>query len=202
MHHNQAPRPASGSLFIPYFNLVQSYPLHLTRNVTLPDGANITIRPIRFEDAAIEQEFVRKLSNESRYFRFMDSLRELSPRMLSHFTQVDYDRHMALIAVATVDGREAESAVARYVVADDSTSCEFAIVVADQWQRRGVGTLLMRALMDAARKRGLDLMHGEVLAGNQKMLNFMQRLGFRASFDAGDPRLMRVEISLRAGENG
>lgn len=170
--------------------------------MTLPDGANITIRPIRSEDAAIEQEFVRKLSNESRYFRFMDSLRELSPRMLSHFTQVDYDRHMALIAVATVDGREAESAVARYVVADDSTSCEFAIVVADQWQRRGVGTLLMRALMDAARKRGLDLMHGEVLAGNQKMLNFMQRLGFRASFDAGDPRLMRVEISLRAGENG
>ena len=175
---------------------MQPYPCHLVKYLKLADGAAITIRPIRPEDAVIEQAFVRNLSDESRYFRFMDSLRELSPRMLSHFTQVDYDRHMALIAVTRDGGKETEIAAARYVVTDDGKSCEFAIAVADQWQRKGVGALLMRALMDSARSRGLATMFGEVLASNHKMLQLMQRLGFTSAFDHGDPRLMRVEIRL------
>jgi len=175
---------------------MQPYPSHLVKHLKLADGVIVTIRPIRPEDAAIEQAFVRKLSDESRYFRFMDSLRELSPRMLSHFTQVDYDRHMALIAVTRDGDKETEIAVARYVVANDGEGCEFAIVVADQWHRKGVGTQLMRALMDSARSRGLATMFGEVLASNHKMLGFMHRLGFTSAFDHGDPRLMRVEIQL------
>lgn len=174
---------------------MRPYPAHLVRSVTLADGASLVIRPISPADADIEQEFVRNLSNESRYFRFMDALRELSPRMLSHFTGVDYDRHMALVAVALNSG-ETEVAVARYIVAPDDRSCEFAIVVADAWQRRGVGTLLMNALMDAARGRGLTIMFGEVLASNHKMLDFMRRLGFRVVRNAADPRLVRVETAL------
>lgn len=173
-----------------------SYPSRLVRHLTLPDGTAITIRPIRPEDAEIEQQFVRDLSDESRYFRFLDSLRELSPKMLSHFTRVDYDRHMALIAVTLVDGKETEIGVARYVVAPDGTSCEFAIVVADAWQRRGIGTRLMHALVDAARQRGLTLMFGEALSSNHKMLRFVQELGFRIAFDTGDSHLMRIERTL------
>lgn len=175
---------------------MQPYPSHLVKHLTLADGTAMTIRPIRPEDAAIEQAFVRNLSHESRYFRFMDTLRELSPRMLSHFTQVDYDRHMALIAVAQDAGKELEIAVARYVMSDDGKSGEFAIVVADRWQRKGVGRLLMRALMDAARSRGLVTLFGEVLASNSNMLRFMHQLGFTSAFDHGDPRLLRVEIRL------
>lgn len=175
---------------------MQPYPSHLVKHLKLADGAAVTIRPIRPEDAAIEQAFVRKLSNESRYFRFMGTLRELSPRMLSHFTQVDYDRHMALIAVTRDAGKEIEIAVARYVIADDRKSCEFAIVVADQWQHRGVGRLLMRALMDAARSRGLVAMFGEVLSSNHKMLQHMARLGFKTAHDEADPRVIRVETQL------
>lgn len=175
---------------------MQPYPSHLVKHLTLADGAAVTIRPIRPEDAAIEQSFVRSLSDESRYFRFMDSLRELSPRMLSHFTQVDYDRHMALIAVTRDAGKETEIAVARYVVADNDKSCEFAIAVADRWQRKGVGTLLMRALMDAARRRGLTAMFGEVLSSNHKMLQHMARLGFKNAHDEADPRVIRVETQL------
>lgn len=175
---------------------MRPYPTHLIKSLILADDATIVIRPIRPEDAAIEQEFVRNLSAESRYFRFMDALRELSPRMLSHFTQVDYDRHMALVAVSPSDVRQMEIAVARYVVAPDDSSCEFVIVVADAWQRRGVGTRLMEALMDAARRRGLTIMFGEVLASNHKMLDLMRRLGFHVSHDAGDLRLMRVETTL------
>ena len=175
---------------------MRPYPTHLVKSLTLADGATIVIRPITPRDAAIEQEFVRNLSAESRYFRFMDALRELSPQMLSHFTNVDYDCHMALIAVMPAGPGETEIAVARYIVAADNTSCEFALVVADAWQRRGVGAALMDALMDAARRRGLTIMYGEVLASNHKMLDLMRRLGFNVSHHAGDPRLMRVEARL------
>lgn len=174
---------------------MRPYPAHLVRSVTLADGASLVIRPISPADVDIEQEFVRNLSNESRYFRFMDALRELSPQMLSHFTWVDYDRHMALVAVS-LDSKETEVAVARYIVAPDDKSCEFAIVVADAWQRRGVGTLLMEALMDAARRRGLRIMFGEVLASNHRMLDLMRRLGFGVVRNASDSSLVRVEAAL------
>lgn len=175
---------------------MQPYPSQLVHRVTLKDGAAITIRPIKPADAGIEQDFVRNLSGESRYFRFMDSMRELSPKMLSHFTQVDYDLHMALIAVSERDGREFEVGVARYITQDDRESCEFAIVIADTWQRRGLGTRLMQRLIAAARAASIRVMHGDVLASNQHMLQFTTRLGFRARFDERDPRMMRVEIDL------
>lgn len=175
---------------------MHTYPEHLVAHLTLTDGAEITIRPIRAEDAEIEQEFVRNLSNESRYFRFMDTVRELSPWMLAHFTQLDYDKHMALIAVTDICGKEVEVAVARYVVSPEGTSCEFAIVVADAWQRRGVGTHLLRALIAAARARGLRIMSGEVLSSNNKMLRFVRHLGFNLASSSEDPRMVRVETTL------
>lgn len=174
---------------------MQPYPAHLVQRVTLKDGSRATLRPIRPEDAQIEQEFVRNLSAESRYYRFMDAVRELSPRMLEHFTRVDYDRHLALIAVAETGGGETQLGVARYV-ADDRRRCEFAIVVADNWQRKGLGELLMRALMDAARAAGMAVMEGEVLASNSKMLQFVARLGFSARFDERDARVIRVAVNL------
>lgn len=176
--------------------LMQPYPDHLVQRLTLGDGTPVTIRPIRPEDAGIEQAFVRNLSVESRYFRFMDTVRELSPRMLMQFTQVDYERHMALIAVTEDKDREIQVAVARYVADDALRSCEFAIVVADAWQHKGLGLRLLQALMAAARSAGLRVMHGEVLAANHKMLALMTRLAFSAHFDEQDPRTMRVEMNL------
>jgi acetyltransferase len=175
---------------------MQPYPSHLVQRPSLKDGTAVTIRPIRPGDADIEQEFVRNLSGESRYYRFMDSVRELSPRMLSHFTQVDYDRHMALIAVSERDGNEIQIGVARYVAAEDRRACEFAIVIADDWQRKGLGAQLMQSLISSARAAGIRAMYGDVLAGNQRMLQFTAKLGFRARFAADDPRLMRVEMDL------
>ena len=175
---------------------MQPYPSHLVERLALGDGTEVTIRPIRPEDAGIEQEFVRNLSGESRYFRFMDSVRELSPRMLSHFTRVDYDRHMALIAVSGQEGNEIQVGVARYVAAEDRQACEFAIVIADDWQRKGLGARLMRSLISSARAAGIRAMYGEVLAGNQRMLQFTAKLGFRALLAEDDPRLMRVDFDL------
>jgi acetyltransferase len=174
----------------------QPYPAHLARQGTLSDGAIVTIRPIRPQDAVIEQDFVRGLSPESRYFRFMNTPQELSPRMLSHFTRIDYDLHMAFIAVTARDGRETQVGVARYVADEARQACEFALVVADEWQRKGIGALLMEALMAAARKAGIRVMFGEVLGGNDKMLRFVTGLGFTASPNEADPRLIRVQANL------
>lgn len=175
---------------------MRPYPAHLVQRAALKDGSEVTIRPIRPEDGEIEQQFVRELSDESRYFRFMDAVRELSPRMLAHFTRVDYDRHMALIAVADRDGSEIQVAVARYVAGEDRQRCEFAVVVADGWQRKGLGRSLLEALMAAARTAGIRVMFGEVLASNRGMLRLMASMGFSAQFNPQDSRLMRVEKTL------
>lgn len=172
------------------------YPAHVVKNLTLADGTPVTLRPIRATDALIEQQFVRGLSAEARYFRFMDMLRELSPQMLKHLTEIDYHNHMALIAVAQVGGREVEIAVGRYVVHPDKNECEFAIVVGDGWRQQGIATELMKLLITLARERGLKKMTGEVLASNHNMLAFVRELGFDIAMDPADPRQMRVTLQL------
>lgn len=176
---------------------MQPYPEHLVRTLTLKDGTPVTLRPIRAADARIEQEFVRSLSDESRYFRFMDMLRELSPRMLKQMTEIDYHNQMALIAVTPSHNYEVQIAVGRYVVYPNGEDCEFAIAVSDGWQKKGIATELMRLLIEAARERGLRRMIGEVLASNGKMLRFVRRLGFQLAMNPEDPRQMRATLDLR-----
>jgi acetyltransferase len=157
---------------------IHPYPGHLVARMQLADGTDIVLRPIRPEDAEIEDAFVRNLSPQAKYFRFMQMLRELTPEMLVRLTQIDYDRELALIAVLPRDGRETEIAVTRYGMNPDGTSAEFAIVVADAWQGKGIGTRLLGMLMEAARAKGLKSLEGEVLAENAPMLSLVRRLGF------------------------
>ncbi len=181
----------------PYHHMaIHPYPASLQVNYQLPDGVDITIRPIRPDDSAIEQDFVRGLSEETKYFRFMRSLHELTPEMLMRFTQIDYDREMALIAVTEHDGEEEELAVGRYITNVDRRSCEFALVVSDRWQRKGIGHRLMHMLMEIARNRGLEEIQGEVLSNNHKMLELMKSLGFHISTDPDDPGIKRVIHTL------
>ena len=175
---------------------IHPYPSHLVSQAQLSDGTRIRIRPIRPEDASIEQSFVRELSIESKYFRFMQGLNELTDEMLVRFTQLDYNRELALIAVLEQDGGETELGVARYVTNADGKSCEFALVVADQWHRMGIGTRLMKALIDAARERGLQCMNGEILADNLGMRRLVENLGFSVRRDPGDMTLLLASLEL------
>ncbi len=168
------------------------YPIDLVAHWQLGDGTEVTLRPIRPEDAGIEQAFVRGLSDESRYYRFLDMQRELTPAMLARFTQIDYDREMALIATVTAQEEETQIGVARYVINPDGTSCEFAVVVADAWQKHGIGYKLLDALINAARNRGLQRMEGEVLANNIGMLQLVEAQGFGIHPHAEDASLKRV----------
>ncbi len=181
----------------PYHHLaIHPYPAHLVTPVQLNDGTEIIIRPIRPEDAEIEQQFVRDLSSESKYFRFMNSIRELSLEMLVRFTQIDYHNEMALVAVKPHGDSEEELGVARYMTNVDNTSCEFALVVSDRWQKKGIARLLMQKLVEVARNRGLETMEGQVLANNVRMLALMISLNFQISNDPDDTGIKLAEIRL------
>jgi acetyltransferase len=175
---------------------IHPYPSHWVSHFQLEDGREITIRPIRPEDAEIERDFVRRLSDEARYFRFMQALSELSQEMLVRFTQLDYHRELALIATVMSDRQENEVGVARFFPNPDSVTAEFAIVVADEWQRHGIGARLMGALIEAAREKGFSRMEGEVLMQNTKMLHFMEKLGFVTSEMPDDPGVLLVTKTL------
>ncbi|MDP2785987.1 MAG: bifunctional acetate--CoA ligase family protein/GNAT family N-acetyltransferase, partial [Sulfurimicrobium sp.] len=175
---------------------IYPYPTHLVSRWQLADGTDITIRPIRPEDAELEQAFVHELSEESRYFRFMRSVQELTPDMLARFTQIDYSREMALIAVTQKQGKEVELGVTRFAINPDGESCEFALVVADSMRGKGLGQKLMTALMDAARSKGLKTIEGEVLTNNRSMLKLMTRLGFAAQTSPEDDGIKNVRKVL------
>jgi acetyltransferase len=175
---------------------IHPYPTHLVTQWQLADGTDITIRPIRPEDAELVQSFVRGLSEEAKYFRFMNTMQELTETMLVRFTQLDYSREIALIAVSVEAGHERELGVARYSVNPDGESCEFALVVADTVQGKGLGQKLMVSLMEAARAKGLSLIEGEVLNNNHKMLKLMTRLGFTSKVSGEDQGIMKVSKRL------
>lgn len=160
------------------------------------DGVDVTLRPIRRDDAAMEQDFVRQLSDRSRYQRFMGTVRELPEAKLRELTDVDGVRHVAIVATGVVDGQEIELGVARYVVDAGGRRCEFAIAVADAWQRSGLAGLLMDRLIAIARSRGLEAMEGSVLATNVAMLHFARQLGFEVRSEADDPTTRRVTLRL------
>lgn len=163
----------------PYSHMaICPYPAQLVSTWKLPNGMDITIRPIRPEDAQIERDFISHLSPQAKYFRFMEHLQELTPSMLVRFTQIDYDREMALISTYQHDGAEVNIGVARYIINPDRVSCEFAIVVADEWQNKGLGTHLLSALMAAAKHHGVITMSGEIMTTNAAMLELVKYLGF------------------------
>lgn len=174
---------------------IYPYPAHLVSNWQLPNGSDLVIRPIRPEDAEMAQTFVRSLSDRARYFRFMQHMNELTPSMLARFTQIDYDREMALVAVVDNDGVDEQVGVARYFTNPDAQSCEFAVVVLDSWQHRGVGHRLMAQLLEAARDDGLREMEGDVLIDNSEMLELAHSLGFSIS-SGEEPRVKRVSRRL------
>ncbi len=174
---------------------IQPYPTHLVKRFQLTGGTHVTVRPIRPEDAEIEQEFIRNLSEESRYFRFMNSIQELSKEMLIRFTQIDYFREMALVAVSKED-KEIILGITRYSINIDGESCEFALVIADNMQGKGLGHKLMVTLIDIAKSKGLKILVGDVLKNNGNMLKLMARLGFTIKNNPEDYNLKIVSKFL------
>jgi acetyltransferase len=175
---------------------IHPYPIDLVNDFILADGTRLTIRPVRPEDAKLEREFVNGLSERSRYLRFMLALKSITPQMVSRFTQIDYDREMALIALVPGKDTERQVAVGRYVADPDGRGCEFAIVVDDAWHKKGIATELLRRLIDIARDRRIRRMDGIVLRENTGMLRLASDLGFERQTVPEDPQIVRVSLDL------
>ncbi|HNM39626.1 MAG TPA: GNAT family N-acetyltransferase, partial [Giesbergeria sp.] len=202
---DHAPQVAGGASSRYNHLAILPYPARYEQIWPLRGGGEYTVRPVRPDDAQMLQELVQNLSPESRYFRFVSTMAKLPPAMLARFTLIDYDREMALVAVVKnrqvdddgmVNETERIVGVSRYVTNPDLTSCEFALVVADDFSGKGMGSRLMLSIMDVARDKGLATIEGLVLANNPDMLKLMRNLGFSIKAYPDDPEFKLVTHAL------
>lgn len=142
------------------------------------NGQPVTIRTMHPQDREIEDQFVRSLSKESRYYRFHGALRELTPYMLERFTHLDYPGEMALIATVPDGETEKQIGVVRYARTNVPDRAEVAIVVADAWQGMGIGSRMMTALREIAREAGFQELEVNILRENRRMLGLARHLGY------------------------
>lgn len=154
--------------------------------VTLRDGSKVTIRVLRKQDAKLERDFIRNLSPESRWMRFLGQFSEPSDALIRKLTDLDYRRDMAFIALSREGGITREVGVSRYSLSPDGQSCECAVTVADAWQGKGLGTVLMRDLIDIARRRGIRSMFSIDANENERMRELARDLGFKRERDPDD----------------
>jgi acetyltransferase len=180
---------------------IRPYPVHYIGEWAAPDGTRFTIRPIRPEDEPLMVRFHGELSEESvyaRYFTYLKLAQRTAHERLTRICFIDYDREMALVA-ETVDPESGDPVIAgvgRLSKSHGREEGEFAILIADRWQRRGLGTELLRRLVEIGRREGLDRIFAEMLAGNAGMRRASQAAGFELRPMPGDPQLMLAELRL------
>jgi RimJ/RimL family protein N-acetyltransferase len=160
----------------------------------LRDGRLLRMRPIRESDAEGLRAAFHRLSEESRYQRFMAPVKEVTPDMLERATHLDPSREVALVITHGMDGGELIVGGARFVGDRDHDCCEFAVTLVDDWQGLGLGRRVMRKLLRVAEAMGYRAMYGYVLASNAPMLALMRRLGFRVE-DSSEG--LRVKLVVR-----
>ena len=161
------------------------------------DGTSVLVRPIEPDDFELEREFVARLSPRTRYQRLLCA-RTPQVAELQRWTRIDPEREGALIATVNSDGRERQIGVARYAIDDAEDEADFAIVIDDEWQGRGLGAHLLSALIDLARRSGLRRVHGITFSENKAMLGLARRLGFKLSLEPGAAFLTGLSLELPA----
>jgi acetyltransferase len=169
---------------------IHPYPIELEGTIRLRDRREVRVRPIRPEDAGREQRFFDRLSERSRYQRFMQYMRELPPKLLARFTQLDYDRELALVAL----WQDELVAVGRYAPSADGVTAEFALTVADDWQGKGLGHALLERLCEAARAAGYKALVGHILQANAEMLELAAHVGFVEQTRSGTEVTVRRQL--------
>lgn len=159
-------------------------------------GESITIRPMRAADLDMEAEFVRRLSPQSRHYRFLGGIKELSPGELKRLCNVDGHRSMAFVATVSENGRETEIGVSRYAPNAAGDVREMAVTVADAWQDKGIGTRLARQLIQHAREHGVHRLYSMDLADNDAMRHLARDLGMTAVPDPDDARQVIYSLTV------
>jgi GNAT superfamily N-acetyltransferase len=164
----------------------------------LRDGTTVLIRPIRGDDAVIERQFIERLSPQSRRFRFLGEVKTPSDALIKQLTHPDAVRDAAFVALIANGSEKTEIGVARFCARPDGSSCECAVAVSDEWQQRGLATLLMRHLIDVAREHGIECMYSVDIADNTDARELAAHLGFTRKPDPDDATQVLHVLDLRA----
>jgi acetyltransferase len=176
----------AGKEITPYSHMVISpYPEEYITQFTMKDGRTVTLRPIRPEDEPLEGEMFTNFSERTQRFRFFQLIKNITHELLIRYTQIDYDREMAIIAEVEEDHTKKMAGVVRLIADPLNETAEFAIVVADPWQGQGLGNRFTDYILDIARKRGIGTVCAEVLRENFIMLHIFRKRGFKITQEEG-----------------
>ncbi len=148
------------------------------------------------KDADMEAEFVRRLSPQTKHYRFLGGVRALTPEMLKAFCDVDGRHSMAFVATVRKDGKETEIGVSRYAPNANADVREMAVTVADDWQKQGIDTLLAEKLIDFAKSHGIKELYSVDLADNTAMRQLADDLGMNIRRDPDDIHQVIYSLSL------
>ena len=159
-------------------------------------GESVTIRAIHPADSAMENEFVRNLSIETKHYRFLGGVKELSPAELKRLCHVDGRHSMAFVATVQREGHETQIGVSRYAELSSHGVGEMAVTIADAWQRKGLGQLLMKRLIAYAKTHGLKQLYSVELADNVAMRELADELGMSVRGDPDDTNQVIYSLTL------
>lgn len=152
-------------------------------NETLRDGSHVLIRPVGKHDIAAERAFIEALSPQARRYRFLGQVSHSSDELIERFTDIDYKHELAFAAIVHDDSRDKFVAVSRYSTNAEETSCECAVTVLDDWQGKGLGTIMLTHLIEVARSRGIKHMWSIDSSENIAMADLAHHMGFQRKQD-------------------
>ena len=175
--------------------IISPYPFRQEKTFRLKDGTKIFFRPVRPSDARQMIDLFDDLSPETIYLRFFSPIKRISRSMLIKLTQIDYDREIALLAFAGPKQERKLLGVARIIFVPDGRQAEFAIVLADAWQGKGIGNRLLHHALACAASYGIEEVWGPVISTNTGMLRLGEKLGFRIERDM-DSAEYKLTINL------
>ncbi|MFH1006536.1 MAG: bifunctional acetate--CoA ligase family protein/GNAT family N-acetyltransferase [Candidatus Latescibacterota bacterium] len=178
----------------PYSHMVICpYPEEYITEFKMRDGRTAILRPIRPEDEALEREMFTNFSERTQHFRFFQLIKNITHELLVRYTQIDYDREIAIIAEIEEDNRKKMAGVVRLIADPLNDTAEFAIVVADPWQELGLGGKFTDYILDIARTRGIRTVFAEFMIENFIMRHMFQKRGFKIT---GKENVYHAELEL------
>ncbi|MGA9342405.1 MAG: GNAT family N-acetyltransferase [Rhodanobacteraceae bacterium] len=197
---NANPWPSASATGLEQHDAISSGPdgASMRWKENLRDGTTVLIRPISEEDVELERRFIEQLSPQSSRFRFLGQIKNASPELLKQFTHLDHAREVAFVALIDDGGSQREIGVSRYSSRADGLSCECAVAVSDEWQNRGLGTLLMQHLIEVARRHHIEVMYSLDARDNQAMRELADHLGFERKQDPDDATQVLHTLDLKA----
>ncbi len=173
---------------------IRPYPKAWERRLSLPDDRKLLVRPVRPEDEALYPPFFAAVTQQDLRLRFFAPLKEFSHAFIARFTQIDYARAMAFIAIDEATGQML--GVVRIYADPNFETAEYAILVRSDLKGHGLGWMLMELIIKYARAEGLSSVRGQVLRENTTMLEMCRKLGFRISSDPQDPSIIVVNLPV------